>query len=145
MSPAIPGGGPPSPGPRLPWNSVARSSDAMRDTIIRCPSRNAPLPRAACQRAPKAGALATPARSEEHTSELQSRENLVCRLLLEKKKIIGCVDIHLLAVGSKRLEGHPCYLAGNQHAYCRKTLDREPKTARALGNFVSLRLHEPST
>src|SRR5690606_40501143 len=28
-------------------------------------------------------------RSEEHTSELQSRENLVCRLLLEKKKIHG--------------------------------------------------------
>src|SRR5690606_39589049 len=27
-------------------------------------------------------------RSEEHTSELQSRENLVCRLLLEKKKQI---------------------------------------------------------
>src|SRR5436309_7307878 len=26
-------------------------------------------------------------RSEEHTSELQSRENLVCRLLLEKKNI----------------------------------------------------------
>src|SRR5690606_41943838 len=29
-----------------------------------------------------------PRRSEEHTSELQSRENLVCRLLLEKKNII---------------------------------------------------------
>src|SRR5690606_40994114 len=28
------------------------------------------------------------ARSEEHTSELQSRENLVCRLLLEKKKTV---------------------------------------------------------
>src|SRR6266511_6412434 len=28
----------------------------------------------------------TGTRSEEHTSELQSRENLVCRLLLEKKK-----------------------------------------------------------
>src|SRR5690606_42006949 len=28
-------------------------------------------------------------RSEEHTSELQSRENLVCRLLLEKKKTIN--------------------------------------------------------
>src|SRR5690606_42037613 len=27
-------------------------------------------------------------RSEEHTSELQSRENLVCRLLLEKKKTV---------------------------------------------------------
>src|SRR5690606_40037742 len=30
-------------------------------------------------------ALFLGARSEEHTSELQSRENLVCRLLLEKK------------------------------------------------------------
>src|SRR5690606_41803336 len=30
--------------------------------------------------------LAQHLRSEEHTSELQSRENLVCRLLLEKKK-----------------------------------------------------------
>src|SRR5690606_40758737 len=30
--------------------------------------------------------FSTKARSEEHTSELQSRENLVCRLLLEKKK-----------------------------------------------------------
>src|SRR5690606_42038483 len=30
--------------------------------------------------------LAKLLRSEEHTSELQSRENLVCRLLLEKKK-----------------------------------------------------------
>src|SRR5690606_40752343 len=28
-------------------------------------------------------------RSEEHTSELQSRENLVCRLLLEKKTVNG--------------------------------------------------------
>src|SRR3989475_1244008 len=32
------------------------------------------------------GALAHRARSEEHTSELQSQSNLVCRLLLEKKK-----------------------------------------------------------
>src|SRR5690606_41581803 len=31
-------------------------------------------------------ATITRCRSEEHTSELQSRENLVCRLLLEKKK-----------------------------------------------------------
>src|SRR2546427_7738523 len=29
---------------------------------------------------------ASPVRSEEHTSELQSQSNLVCRLLLEKKK-----------------------------------------------------------
>src|SRR5690606_42153671 len=32
--------------------------------------------------------LESETRSEEHTSELQSRENLVCRLLLEKKKEI---------------------------------------------------------
>src|SRR5690606_39981186 len=32
------------------------------------------------------GSGSTRNRSEEHTSELQSRENLVCRLLLEKKK-----------------------------------------------------------
>src|SRR5690606_41754524 len=49
---------------------------------------------AACDWCPQClNALATPrvawfltGRSEEHTSELQSRENLVCRLLLEKKK-----------------------------------------------------------
>src|SRR5690606_41443900 len=32
------------------------------------------------------GSIGCIQRSEEHTSELQSRENLVCRLLLEKKK-----------------------------------------------------------
>src|SRR5688572_32377636 len=36
--------------------------------------------------APAAGYRARPRRSEEHTSELQSQSNLVCRLLLEKKK-----------------------------------------------------------
>src|SRR5688572_32749880 len=35
---------------------------------------------------PRRGGAASPARSEEHTSELQSQSNLVCRLLLEKKK-----------------------------------------------------------
>src|SRR5256885_11483523 len=44
------------------------------------PARAGPLRGpAACRRAP-------PGRSEEHTSELQSPCNLVCRLLLEKKK-----------------------------------------------------------
>src|SRR5690606_23694997 len=36
--------------------------------------------------------LQTSGRSEEHTSELQSRENLVCRLLLENKNKIGNRD-----------------------------------------------------
>src|SRR3712207_7754078 len=39
-------------------------------------------------------ALLDPGRSEEHTSELQSRQYLVCRLLLEKKK--KYTDISLL-------------------------------------------------
>src|SRR5690606_40350368 len=42
-------------------------------------SRSSPLSRSG-------GASKGADRSEEHTSELQSRENLVCRLLLEKKK-----------------------------------------------------------
>src|SRR3989442_10006887 len=32
-------------------------------------------------------------RSEEHTSELQSRPHLVCRLLLEKKKIVSFINL----------------------------------------------------
>src|SRR3712207_8218005 len=35
---------------------------------------------------------AAPLRSEEHTSELQSRQYLVCRLLLEKKKKIKSIN-----------------------------------------------------
>src|SRR2546427_7871735 len=35
---------------------------------------------------PRVGLLEDERRSEEHTSELQSQSNLVCRLLLEKKK-----------------------------------------------------------
>src|SRR3712207_9290738 len=38
-----------------------------------------------------------PRRSEEHTSELQSRQYLVCRLLLEKKKICT-IENHLCSV-----------------------------------------------
>src|SRR6478672_13278930 len=40
-------------------------------------------------RPPSASAAAPTQRSEEHTSELQSRSDLVCRLLLEKKKQEG--------------------------------------------------------
>src|SRR3712207_8052985 len=38
-----------------------------------------------------------PSRSEEHTSELQSRQYLVCRLLLEKKKKIY-IDLYSLLI-----------------------------------------------
>src|SRR2546430_9403364 len=40
------------------------------------------------------GTLRPRPRSEEHTSELQSQSNLVCRLLLEKKKTKKCDDRH---------------------------------------------------
>src|SRR5258707_4068497 len=43
-------------------------------------------------------AVSASARSEEHTSELQSRQYLVCRLLLEKKKNLVCspvIDVSL--------------------------------------------------
>src|SRR3712207_9017729 len=44
------------------------------------------LPRVAADQARAGQSVANLARSEEHTSELQSRQYLVCRLLLEKKK-----------------------------------------------------------
>src|SRR2546427_2853368 len=47
------------------------------------------------------------ARSEEHTSELQSQSNLVCRLLLEKKKKRQVATmISLKSTSCRILEGH---------------------------------------
>src|SRR5690606_39392592 len=42
----------------------------------------------------KLGVFGVTLRSEEHTSELQSRENLVCRLLLEKKKKMNTTNVN---------------------------------------------------
>src|SRR5690606_39786076 len=47
---------------------------------------NTPCPKLAPNATRKKMGIKISFRSEEHTSELQSRENLVCRLLLEKKK-----------------------------------------------------------
>src|SRR5690606_41026502 len=57
--------------------------------VLRAPGDGqelAPTVGRAVGRLDQPGRLTRPDRSEEHTSELQSRENLVCRLLLEKKK-----------------------------------------------------------
>src|SRR3712207_8826103 len=43
---------------------------------------------------PGVGGVVDLDRSEEHTSELQSRQYLVCRLLLEKKKIHSYTSLH---------------------------------------------------
>src|SRR2546430_6791806 len=57
-------------------------------TRWRCASANLSLPYSAGgdRRDHSKIGRAPPERSEEHTSELQSQSNLVCRLLLEKKK-----------------------------------------------------------
>src|SRR6266576_7117556 len=60
---------------------------SLHDALPICDGRPAPGPGGA-QRGPAGGPGRT--RSEEHTSELQSRRDLVCRLLLEKKKMICC-------------------------------------------------------
>src|SRR3712207_7558724 len=55
------------------------------------------LPRT-CRAAEEGGKvllLRCPGRSEEHTSELQSRQYLVCRLLLEKKKQLNISQLML--------------------------------------------------
>src|SRR3954462_15268507 len=57
---------------------------------------------------------ALPIRSEEHTSELQSHDNLVCRLLLEKKDRVGSRALLRAggaALGRCRLRAHDTGLA----------------------------------
>src|SRR5690606_40299064 len=63
-----------------------RRRDAVVGRGVRSGARNG---LASCRDSTDGGVTcrsARAARSEEHTSELQSRENLVCRLLLEKKR-----------------------------------------------------------
>src|SRR5436309_8525678 len=48
-----------------------------------------------------------PGRSEEHTSELQSRENLVCRLLLEKKKTQKLLVEREAQIDAEHASGQP--------------------------------------
>src|SRR5690349_22366648 len=70
----------------FPYTTLFRSSRRRRPRRGRASS--ARQPSAAWDRRCRAGACACASRtrSEEHTSELQSRRDLVCRLLLEKKK-----------------------------------------------------------
>src|SRR3712207_7451633 len=79
----------------FPYTTLFRSPQRPPTTTARTsatPRRRSPLPRAPARlrraalsgdRGPRPTEVRT--RSEEHTSELQSRQYLVCRLLLEKK------------------------------------------------------------
>src|SRR3712207_7264881 len=74
----------------LPIFSHQQGALAGRDALGHAPpERICPLPRQRRHEAdggPALDAVDQDPRSEEHTSELQSRQYLVCRLLLEKKK-----------------------------------------------------------
>src|SRR5438477_4878030 len=71
---------------KLPSSSrlyqIARPSWSQYSSLTRSPRRERKT-----NRSPDSGS-----RSEEHTSELQSHVNLVCRLLLEKKKKTNKID-----------------------------------------------------
>src|SRR5438270_6517761 len=64
-------------GPR--WPDRAEGGRPTGDGAVRCRGGARGLPQ-------EQGRAVDRSRSEEHTSELQSQSNLVCRLLLEKKK-----------------------------------------------------------
>src|SRR2546422_2666573 len=76
------------------WVSTRAAANATSDTRLTARSRNDSLAiRAHFPFGPRGSTVSgrhihalSPRRSEEHTSELQSRLHLVCRLLLEKKK-----------------------------------------------------------
>src|SRR3712207_7615591 len=75
----------------FPYTTLFRSSSTST-----CPDRRTPaqLPWTACAGAPRClpgtpTSRRGPGRSEEHTSELQSRQYLVCRLLLAKKNDVN--------------------------------------------------------
>src|SRR2546430_5856453 len=69
----------------FPYTTLFRSRN-FADSHL--PSRSKPKPFRSRSKARADNAVRTRSRerSEEHTSELQSQSNLVCRLLLEKKK-----------------------------------------------------------
>src|SRR2546421_9450946 len=65
----------------FPYTTLFRSHPARFSGVMRSTDASAQIAMP-CRR----HATSSPLRSEEHTSELQSRSDLVCRLLLEKKK-----------------------------------------------------------
>src|SRR3712207_8336851 len=80
----------------LPISSSGRASaSAGRGSCDATAERRPPSP--ARRPARRLGRPDLAARSEEHTSELQSRQYLVCRLLLEKKKKIKYIVVLIIS------------------------------------------------
>src|SRR2546430_7641604 len=82
--------------PLFPHTTLFRSLEVWTICGRREPGAGRPARRAcprARRRAPPGPSAPAAARSEEHTSELQSQSNIVCRLLLEKKTRIDLAVI----------------------------------------------------
>src|SRR2546430_10216323 len=81
----------------FPYTTLFRSSPPPP-----CAPGSAPRPRPAYSRRPPPCRTSS-RRSEEHTSELQSQSNLVCRLLLEKKNVgVQVVEVHSAMLVDRR-------------------------------------------
>src|SRR5438034_1770836 len=81
---------PPPRSTLFPYTTLFRSCCALAGHRLRPPTLRLRASRPQLKRGPLDGSQHGPgncqSRSEEHTSELQSHSDLVCRLLLEKKK-----------------------------------------------------------
>src|SRR2546430_6873783 len=76
-------------------------------------------------------------RSEEHTSELQSQSNLVCRLLLGKKTLLACLDFKadMLATG-ERVEVHARVKTGSVEEILFSVLSRDESKPAVLDQLL---------
>src|SRR5690606_41763215 len=91
---------PPAPSTLFPYTTLFRSSGDPRS------GRSAGRSRSGLRQGDQGGSrgradqpTGRQRRSEEHTSELQSREKLVCRLLLEKKKSFRATTLSVQSLG----------------------------------------------
>src|SRR3712207_6910725 len=91
----------------FPYTTLFRSCPLPSPTppLARVPVARHAVPGCRWHRMMGGHRLARGARSEEHTSELQSRQYLVCRLLLDKKKhaVVGLTRPLALEIGEKRI------------------------------------------
>src|SRR5438270_10667981 len=99
---------------RPPTSTLFPYTTLFRSAPARCPPGPGPPP---ARRPPSATPAPVPPparalrwvgveRSEEHTSELQSQSNLVCRLLLEKKKKVSSPPLLLNSILGRNLALH---------------------------------------